>query len=456
MSQITSNGFSGLIYRFSPFFNGWILALFFTVFQIIENDKLRTIACLLVAGSYFGFNYYVLKRRIFFSITPDRLLGYAFLLINAYFLSQQNAGGAGFKVAIENFTVQVLIVVMCVALVSVYGPDYAKMVFLTLALTFIWFTINNLLVDKLGFGKAELIEREKLYTSHFAGGGYRYQTVLYSAAQISGLLRWAIPLILAYIVFIRCQDRLLLFLLGIFVLLAVIVCVLVDFRSAIFPLIAFVIWFLVGKVRARVLLCGAFVVYMYLAPLLFGIVDIGALMQQITPDSILSIAGQQRASDVFTLSGRSYMWHDAFVALLEGHNIFIGDGHANFDAFPWLSDQTPFLETVKEGAHLSFHQSVLDLIFIYGLCPMVLITVIFGWTLLKGMVNQVRGPLMRYPLSNTHFALVVLGLMGIANCHDSFFTSHNWYYIICVIACWVIWDDDAWLRYWPARSASLG
>ncbi len=441
---------------FSPFINGAILALYFTVTQVVTtNDKLCAAICILIAGGFFFYNYYLMGRPIFLKRSPGRYLGAAFLILNAVLLTWGTFSSDGLKPWIAIFVIQLLSVAMPVSLLSIYGTSFIKKSLLTIALFFIWFGIINLAASVLGYSKVEMTERETKYTSHFIAGGFRYQTPLYSSWQVSGMLRWAVPLTMAYLIFTKFKDKLFSICLTVFFIVGTAVMVLVDYRAAVFPLVGLVLWGCLLKIRLRVLACVVFFAYMFVAPVLFGVIDIGSILQQITPDWALRLAGNQKAADVFTLSGRNVMWRDAINALGEGTHMFRGDGHSYFNAYNWLSDQRPYQFLELRGERLGFHQGVLDLIFIYGLCFTFFLTIIIGWTIVRGMLAQLRPPLVKYCFTDTHFALLSLGLVGLSNCHDGFFASHNLFYIICVICCWAIWDEQAWLRRRPARPAPL-
>ena len=194
---------------FSPFINGAILALYFTVTQVVTtNDKLCAAICILIAGGFFFYNYYLMGRPIFLKRSPGRYLGAAFLILNAVLLTWGTFSSDGLKPWIAIFVIQLLSVAMPVSLLSIYGTSFIKKSLLTIALFFIWFGIINLAASVLGYSKVEMTERETKYTSHFIAGGFRYQTPLYSSWQVSGMLRWAVPLTMAYLIFTKFKDKL--------------------------------------------------------------------------------------------------------------------------------------------------------------------------------------------------------------------------------------------------------
>lgn len=439
--------------RYRPIVNGFLIALYFAI-SLDLNTK-RTATALFIAISYFIYNRSYLRTgqpangvngSSFFS--PSKLFGIGLLAINVGIFSWQTISLVGtWRDGVKMLVLQSVLVVMSLRLVWLYRPRYVKSVLLTLALAFAWFAVLNLVAGRLGLENPELMEREQLFTSRYVQGSMRFQTALYSAWQISGLLRWAVPIILLCFWLKELKGLIpSLVTLGLSATGAVVI-VLVEYRAAVFPFFGLLFWIIASNVKWRTLLSIGYLWYAVIALLLFGQFNISQVLVEILPNWVQKIGGDQDIADMASLSGRDKIWIDGASALASGKHLLFGTGHLDLDAREYVSslvERGPNA-ALKESTfqRVSFHQGVLDILFIYGSIPGSIIVGALLWTSVSGVflvwnLKGWRGQLAWF--SDVEFALLALGMVGLSNCHDGFFVGNNFFYFVTIVSCWAISD----------------
>jgi hypothetical protein len=378
--------------------------------------------------------------------------GLALLVLNVAIMAGQNAYIDGIKTAVKVLIAESVFLAMLVVTVWRSLPRMLYPVLITSALAMAWLGLLNLVADRLGIGFESLLDRTSYFTSHFNEGGYRWQAPLYSSWQISGLLRWAVPVLaialLKYSRFRWTESALL----GVGLGLAVVVTIRCEFRAAIFPSIAAFVWLLAWRKSARAGLSVWFYVYSITVPFLITHDNAAQFLQNNLPGFVLQVAGGQDLLGVLTLSGRSVMWDAGLDVLATGKYLWVGQGHVLMNAAKDIGGQDA--AAAQLFARLGYHQGMLDILFIYGVVPGGLLVL----ALLAVMLRGLREIWLLLPgtgrVEELSLALFSLGMIAMSNCHDGFFLEHNWFYFLCLIS-WCAISDGFSPRPAPTAPAPL-
>lgn len=366
-------------------------------------------------------------------------LGLVLLAINLMILLIQNVIAEDAKTAVKIMVNEGAFLGILLISVWRYSPRFLHPTLITLAVAFAWFAALNVVADRLGIGMDVFSERMATFESRFERGTFRWQAPLYSSWQLSGLLRWAIPILIVHLwKYSRHRTSEALLFVG-SLMVAGMVAVLCEFRAAVFPLCGAIIWVLVGNFRTRALLSLSFVGYTIVAPFIFTQEWVGQFLQEKTPGFILAMAGNQDILGIMTLSGRSVMWQGALEVLAQGKYFWFGQGHVFMNAAKDIGGQDASLAQIF--SRIGYHQGLLDIFFIYGMVPGLLILGGFGYGLWRAAKWTFARNLGRFETENISFALFSIGMVALSNCHDGYFLEHNLFYFITIISLCAISDS---------------
>lgn len=295
---------------------------------------------------------------------------------------------------------------------------------LLLAMTVAFICLGNQVADILGIGSEYLKSREAFWASRYLEGSFRWQSPLLSSWQLSGQGRWALPLLLVPLL-ARGSRRVAL---TAFLPLAAVVAVAlvrIEFRAAVFPLLGFIGWSLCKGQRLRGVLAAGMYAYMIAAPFIFGSPTFLNLAERLIPEFIIRLSGAS-LENILSLTERTTLWLLALEDLTAGHTLLSGQGYYGLDASIFGAwDLGGLAELI---AKYSFHQGFLDLCFIFGSFWATLL--ILGVGLSFRTLGQPPPPL----LSPRSLGWLSLGLIGLSNCHDGFFTPNFMFFTITLFS----------------------
>lgn len=323
-----------------------------------------------------------------------------------------------------------LVAVVCIYLFRDDVPGLSGL--LVIAVGIVLLAGANLVAEKIGVAKDELLDRTELYTSNFAEGRLRWQSPLISSWQLSGLIRWAVPVLFVYVLSgfgMSVTSRFFLFACTV---LGTYVAILCEYRAALIPLLGAVVWLIAWRPGLRNALSLCFITYPVFALFLFTGDESYNVLQRVVPEQLYVLTGSQSIEGVLSLSGRSDMWTAGLEGLASGKQLLLGVGHFGIDARDLGVDSGGSLFKAVI-TRISFHNALLDHLYIYGVSiGMVLLTVfaVGVWRLFV-LANTEMIPTQGEILS---FGLFTLGILALANCHDGFFTSHNILYLVVATA----------------------
>ncbi len=315
-----------------------------------------------------------------------------------------------------------------IALPLVFGTRFIHPTLITVALGCAWFAWFNLLADAAGLRDARVDAREFLYESWYVEGTYRWQSPLISAGPLSGLLRFAVPVLLYFgwhAFKLRNWVPMSVHLIALAG--ASIALIRTEYRNGFIPFAGLLIWFSLGSDRTRRNLIMAFIGYALLAPVLWTNQSFILTLEQAVPDSVLRALGRQDLGQITSLSGRVDIWTDGIEQLLHGTHFLVGCGQAALNSADY-SASADFLLSGYDATivpRIDFHHGLLDLMFIYGVVPVVLFLLLLGVALLKGCRVRLHHGEAFYADSN--FAILAMGMIWLSNAHDGYFSGTNFF-----------------------------
>jgi hypothetical protein len=294
------------------------------------------------------------------------------------------------------------------------------------------FAMANFAADKLGFASAELKARENIFDSRFVEGQSRWQAPLYSSWQLSGLLRWTVPV--AFVAMASAALRQLSVqaaAFGMLVLTGSYIMVKVEYRFGFLPLAFAGAWLVVRNARLRAPLVLGGLLLPFVIPVFLPVPAVQEFLITYIGEP-LSLALGQDATGIATMSNRAPMWEEAWKAIFEGECFWIGRGQYSLDAsmeigFENFSDDSMF-------RRMGFHQGLLDFVFMYGLVACLVLAFVFLRRSLTGLARYWASRGDNDIVSTRSLALLVLAVIGISNSADGFFLENNWT-LIGLIAC---------------------
>lgn len=313
------------------------------------------------------------------------------------------------------------------------------------------FGVVNLGADQLGIGVAGLTDRAEFFDSRMSQGEKRWQSPLYSSWQLSGLMRVATPLVLHFALacWVSAQRRsaIVWACLG-----ATSLWVLwrVEFRAALVPMMALSLTMAIPSRAWRRRTLAAAIVYPLLAPLLFTSPAVQSLLISILPDELAFLLGQD-LEGIVTQSNRTAIWEIGMQYLLSGAHLLLGQGHFLLDCSPIAGDIVVNYSDLFR--RISFHQAVLDHLFIYGTLAGTCILTSFYAALAYGIFN-VKWPGGKGMMETEgEIALVFLALVAVANSHDGFLVEGNHLYVMIAIAVNSLWLSGGKWRFAETSAA---
>ncbi len=413
--------------------NGFLLGTFITC-TAFKSGKVIVLATLL----FIGFAALNLGRRGFATLSADWLskktwIGTALILFNLLVIAAEHSREVGMGFAVKEAILEGQLLLLLGILGSRHGLGSPAPFLITLSIAFVWFGVGNFLADQLGLDPGIFDERRGIYQSRFEEGESRWIAPFYSSAQLSSLLRWALPVLAFWISGRQMGWAQRLFAGGIALVLIYLLRI-IEFRAAAFPMLGFMLWRLIPTYRFRGILNGLFVSYMFVAPLIFTNSTFRNLLEQAVPDFVLRMAGKQDVTGLVSLTDRTEIWDAGIDSLREGNYLFYGKGHVFLDAYSQTSFADPLAGQV--GGRIAFHQGFLDLIFIYGLIPALLLSSVILVLTWRGVGLLSRKDLNDEQKQRIEWALFGLGMLGLSNMHDGFFNVHQFFYVIAVV-CFV-------------------
>ena len=261
---------------------------------------------------------------------------------------------------------------------------------------------------------------------------FRWQSPLLSAWQLSGLLRWSIPVLLVYAGHTIWNGAMHFILLLMLAIVGAYVAILCEYRAALFPLFGSMLWLALRPQRLRDIAAVCFVFYPLLAVFLFTKDEVYYALERWVPDNFYLLAGSQSIENVLSLSGRSVFWKAGIDGLLAGNHLLVGTGHSALDARDYgVATSDGIYSTLIHK--LSFHNALLDNLYIYGVTFGLFLLAIFTIGVWRLFILS-RKNLMHFNYDAASFALFSLGMLALSNCHDGFFTSHNIFYLVIAAA----------------------
>jgi hypothetical protein len=416
--QIDSRNFT----TFDAVLTGLTLGVYFALIQ--QKSTYILIAAYGLAVVCLVRNAGLLRRN--FRISFVGWLAVCVMSVNVAIISTQKANQFGVADGLKTACSEIFLIAIVLQILFGFGGRAIRPVLVTLATAFAVFGLLNLLADSIGFGSELLVDRTEFYLSRYAEGRNRWQAPLYSSWPLSGLLRWAMPiLVILAVKFQRSFQSRLVFVLGIAA--AAWILVLCEFRASALPMVGACVWLLARSTRARAVLSSSYLCYAVLAPLMFYGPQFPNLLEAIIPDAILSLAGNQDIEGILSLTGRTDWWRVGVDALISGQSLWLGQGHVNFDAGYFVGPVAGLDAQLFD--RISFHQGFLDVIFIYGLVP----ALIMVGGLLTITARTVWSLCFRRPGIDQELSLALfsLGMVGLSNCHDGFFVDNSFFYLIC-------------------------
>jgi hypothetical protein len=410
--------------------NGFILGIFVTC-TVFKSGKVIVFSSLL----FIGFTILNLPKGGFSAVSKDWFsrktwIGSAFILFNLLVVTAEQWREIGGGFALKGMILEGQLLLLLAIMGSRYGIGRPEPFLKTIAMAFVWFGLGNLLADQLGLDPGIFDERRGIYESRFAEGEFRWIAPFYSSAQLSSLLRWALPVLALALLSkqSRWGQKSVLLLLA---LPAAYLLKIIEFRASIFPLLGFVLWRSLPSYRTRGILSGAFLSYMFAAPLIFTSADFRSVLEQVVPDFVLRIAGKQDVTGLVSLTDRTEIWEAGIESLRAGNYLFYGKGHVYLDAYSQSGLADPMTDQL--GGRIAFHQGFLDLIFIYGFLPALALSVLVLTVSWRGVRQVSRNDLNSDDKQCIEWALFGIGMLGLTNMHDGFFNVHMFFYVIAIV-----------------------
>jgi hypothetical protein len=294
----------------------------------------------------------------------------------------------------------------------------------------IYFSVANLMAERVGFGFDYLTDRTAVFESRLGDKSFRWQTPLYSAWQMSGLLRVSLPLSIMFAVQRRHRRLEAAFWLVGAVIMAF-VMKRIEYRAAVIPTLFLGGLLLLRNQAWRCTLGFGAVIYAFAAPLILPSESVQKVLLDLLPDSLETSLGQ-RLQEIVTFSGRTEIWKHAIRNLMDGSHFFLGEGQYNLDCSKDLGAEMVVVSDLFR--RISFHQGAIDIFYIYGTFFAGILCGCLLWGVWRGFGNLCSLRLQPFTEHQEMLALLTIALVAIANAHDGFFVEHNIFYLV-VAAC---------------------
>jgi hypothetical protein len=416
---------------------GGILALQFTLAQFSR----RTFVALnlVLFGVLWAFSQS--QRRRSGNTGPRMLLplrgGLALVAINLGIITWQRNGVEGPMTAALT-TIHELCIVGSLLTVYLFAKDrpLGRCLAIFSSMTML-FALANLIAERLGLGITNLTDRLEVFESRMNEGGFRWQSPLFSAWQLSGLLRVTFPLALyfALVSWKGGQKRTA----GVWAALAgigLLVLWRVEYRASAIPLLFLGLCLAIPSSVWRRRMYAFAMIYPLLAPFLFTSFAFESMLLNQLPDFVQSVLGQ-RLQEVVTLSRRTEIWRQGIESLASGSHFFVGEGHYLLDCTTDVDLEGQ--ETSELFRRVSFHQAILDQFFIYGTLSAFAILTALYWCI-RSAIKRICWPETQRITSNEGtIGLIFLALLAIANAHDGFFIEGAYLYLLVAVAINSLW-----------------
>lgn len=295
----------------------------------------------------------------------------------------------------------------------------------TIAVGFAGAAALNYASSLAGYSPAEAEMVAVEFTSNYRASEYRWISPLTNHWQLSGVLRWAVPVLLL-VSFPAYFKRSWIMGAAIFAALGATSFVLVklEYRGAMLPLGYALLWVAVKGSLARQGLTLAALGYFVAAPFLWASTATLGVLERIVPDWATAVLGtQQDFVNMIYLSGRVTLYR-MVMASWDSFPVWIGMGQLKYDGVDIIGIPLGWESRMARFVSLPLHQSFLDLLAIYGMALGLVITGYMLWAL----VRLCRATRWRRREAET--ALLSAGVTFVSLAHDSFLKEDNGFFII--------------------------
>jgi len=359
----------------------------------------------------------------------SRLLqfGVALLLINVLWRSRQLMETESLAIGIKELLQDASLVTIGLCIL-VEGRKLGMVYVLTaLALGITLAAFLNNFASLIGFSPINAEDIELQFSSNYTNAE-RWISPLVNHWQLSGVGRWALPIVLfvsipAY--FKASKSFALILILSACVLLVTLARL--EFRTAALPFLCAIVWWLLRKPLLRNGLMVSVSIYFLIAPFLWASEIWLEILDRILPDRMLAIFGAQNATDIFQLSGRVQLYQ-LLSDNLDGLPLFFGMGPVKYDGSLIIGIPPGWEGRMEYFTGIPFHQSFLDLLCIYGVFPALVIVGVMAC----GIIKTLR--FSRYDPKMAGVALLSLGMACASMSTDSFLKESNVFYIITLFS----------------------
>lgn len=411
-----------------------------TYYALIQGQKILWLAlALLCLGVFFLLTSKGEGRDVGHAVwkwSAAFYTGVGLLLLNLTIRGVQGAVSLSLRVAIVQVLTEAGLLAMILQVMRRTVPNYIRPTLVTIAMALAWFALLNVVISSIGVSgvSAELYAaRSEGSVSRYDLGGSRWQSLIYSSGQLSGLLRWSFPMLLLALhreggrrAPVRSWLPL-----GIALLLTAWVLRKCEYRSSMFPTIGAVLWWVAGSSKLRTLLPVSFVTYAVAAPWLFTNDWFMRVFETGMPDWVVELAGTQDLTSILSLSGRLELWDLGNELLRSGKYFWFGQGHELLNVG---NDYNLEGVDFRLFRRLSYHHAVYEILFIYGTVLGVILLGGFVWGVFRATGLALRAKLLPSADRDLECALFSAGMVGLTNCHDGTFVTHDFFYLICIIS----------------------
>lgn len=392
-----------------------------------------------LACCIFGFAFITRTRQVYASpLLKGPAWGFLlfWLMLNTVVDVAHLGQGLVLKEIIGLLTQWVPPAMFLVVLPLAFGRRFILPTLTTVALGCAWFAWLNLAAGLLGVSDARVEAREVLYESWYVEGSFRWQSPLISAGPLSGMLRFAVPILIFILWSNRRSKRWTLHGIYLFALIgSSIALVRVEYRNGFIPIAGLLLWLVLPTENSKRIAILGFTSYALLAPFLWTNDAFLRFTVDSVPEFLLRILGRQDFSQVTVLSGRVDVWKDGLEALLHGTHFLVGTGQAALNSAEYSASADVLLSYYDPSivSRIDFHQGFLDLLFIYGVLP----AASLAGLILVAVIRRLRAKPALGAAHNfdTNLALLCMGLVWLSNAHDGYFSGSN---LFCALICYAL------------------
>jgi len=343
----------------------------------------------------------------------------------------------GIRGAFTTFAMAMGFVGFFILLQAYLGPRRLGRYLAAVALGVGWFTWLNLLASAVGFGGDRVWARESLYSSWYDADRTRWQSALISGGTLSGMGRFALPLLLWFLWQARRGSWLGKLAFGSAAVGVLVVLVRAEMRNAAIPLLGMGLWVIAWRPMARACVSFAFCGYAVAAPFLWTYQPFVQLLQDLTPEFVIRALGNQNFEDMLTLTGRTSIWEDGMKYLAEGSLLFAGTGQSGLNSADYSASAYEALSRFDPEMvpRLDFHQGFIDLCFIVGIVPACIVVLLLGLAVLKSFRAE-----RSYSRAGTEnaLALFALAMVALSNAHDGYLSGTSIFLVVAgSTAVWI-------------------